>query len=257
MGSDPGYLSRHRQKLKLGRWRALYLLFIERLDCRSLVEVGAGSPESLSLAPAAVTEKHAIDAGNEFQADFERRGAVFHQCDLDAGAGPELRNIDVAVCSDVFEHLRTPLRTLGMIADMLGPEGVLFSHVPNEFLWRDILPILRGRKEAVLYHGGFEEWENPHLRRFSDIGFRRFLETRFTFNLKITEFHYEKWPRRLVKFGIPVPFGMEPGPTYASTNSPQVYQRLCAIKEELLKNRKATRSQLRELYRKGEELGLK
>lgn len=255
MSEESSYLRRHRRKLKLGRWRALYLLFIQRMDRRSLVEVGAGSPEFLALAPAMIAEKHAIDCGTEFQADFERIGAQFHRCDLDLGPDPELENMEIAVCSDVFEHLRDPLRTLKMIGGMLAPEGVLFSHVPNEYLWHNVLPIMRGLREGVLYHDGFSEWENPHLRRFTDIGFHRFLQTQFTFNLKITEFYYNKWPRRLARVGITLPYCMEPGPTYASTNSAVVYERLCAIKGELLRDRKRTRSLLRDLYRREEESG--
>lgn len=249
-GSD--YLARHGRKMKLGRWRALYLLFIEQLGGRSLVEVGSGSPDFLAMTPATLTEKHAIDAGTEFQGEFESLGALFHLCDLDHGQAPKLKHIDVAVCSDVFEHLRDPMRTLEMIGNMLGPDGVLFGHVPNEFLWRDILPIMRGQREAVLYHQGFQEWENPHLRRFSDTGFRRFLETRFTYNLKITEIYYDKWARWLVRLGFTPPFCMEPGPTYVSTNSAAVYERLCTIKTGLFRDRKETKRKLRELYR-GEE----
>ncbi|MFZ2630389.1 MAG: methyltransferase domain-containing protein [Desulfosalsimonadaceae bacterium] len=253
MIEESGYLLRHRRKLKLGRWRALYLLFIERMDSRSLAEVGSGSPEFLALAPAMISKKHAIDVGTEFQADFARFGVVFHHCDLDQGPAPDLENIEIAICSDVFEHLRNALRALKMIGELLAPEGVLFSHVPNEYLWHDVLPILRGLREGVLYHDGFNEWENPHLRRFTDIGFQRFLQTQFTYNLKITEFFYKKWTRRLAGLGIAPPYCMEPGPTYASTNNAEVYKRLCDIKKKLLLDRKATRKLLFDLYRQGEE----
>ena len=255
LSEESSYLIRHRRKLKLGRWRALYLLFIERMDSRSLAEVGSGSPEFLALTPAMIAEKHAIDVGAEFQAEFARFGAVFHLCDLDQGPAPDLGNIEIAVCSDVFEHLRDPLRTLKMIGDLLAPEGVLFGHVPNEYQLHNVLPIMRGLREGVLYHDGFNEWENPHLRRFTDIGFHRFLQNQFTYNLKITEFYYKRWPYRLTRLGIVPPYCMEPGPTYASTNSAVVYERLCAIKKELLRDRKRTRNLLLELYRQGEELG--
>lgn len=255
MSEESSYLLRHRRKLKLGCWRALYLLFIQRMDSRILAEFGSGSPEFLALAPAMIAEKHAIDFGAEFQADFARFGAVFHQCDLDQGPPPDLENIEIAVCSDVFEHLRDPLLTLKMIGDLLAPEGVLFAHVPNEYLWHYVLPIMRGLREGVLYHDGFNEWENPHLHRFTDIGFHRFLRTQFTYNLKITELFYNKWSRRLTRLGIAPPYCMEPGPTYASTNSAVAYERLCAIKKELLRDRKRTRNLLRDLHRQGEELG--
>ncbi len=225
----------HRWK-GVGAWRALYLWFLRDLGPSSLIEFGSGDPSFLSLvAPAC--RRIAVDGNPALARDYAAAGIEFHCLDLDRDGLPEgLSGLGAAVCSDVFEHLVFPARLLGLIAGCLGPEGVLFSHVPNEFRWRRTWRIVLGRRTSV-YHHGAEEWNDPHLRRFTDIGYRRFLSQRFRYNLKINDLRYRGWARTLARLRIPVPYGLEGGPTYASTNNDAVYRRLVEIKERLRRDR--------------------
>ena len=245
------YNAKHKGRLTLGRWRALYLIFIEHLGGNRILEVGAGSPEFLVHAQA--QEKYAIDVGDQFAAAFEAVGVRFYQLDLDMADVPRLRDIDIVVCSDVFEHLRFPMRTLQGIRNTLSARGVVFSHVPNEFLWTEIAPILRGKTNCMLGHNEFTEWDNPHLRRFTDVGYRHFLSEQFEYNLKISEFYYRKLARYLTVLGMKPPYCMEPGPTYVSTNSVVVYRKLTVIKSELMGARRSVKRCLRRLRAVGVE----
>lgn len=221
----------HRWK-GVGAWRALYLWFLRRLDPTSIVEFGCGDPAFLQLV-GPEWERIAIDGNDRLRSEYEKLGIGFYRMDLDRDGLPaEIRDIGVAVCSDVFEHLIFPTSLLEKIEHCLGRNGVLFSHVPNEFQWRRTLRILLGRRAAV-YHHGAEEWNDPHLRRFTDLGYRRFLAQRFRYNLKINDLRYRGWARVLSGCRLPVPYGLEGGPTYASTNDPEVFRRLASIKENL------------------------
>ena len=133
-------------------------------------------------------KRFALDGNAELAASYEKTGIEFFHVDLDRGELPSvLEGCDVAVCSDVFEHLVYPQHSLQGIARCLGPKGILFSHVPNEFRLLPVLRIMLGLRDSVLFHQGrgCTEWDNPHLRRFTDRGYRAFLENRFRFNLRL------------------------------------------------------------------------
>jgi SAM-dependent methyltransferase len=211
-----------------GRWRPLYLAFIHRLSPGSVVELGAGDPAFLEAIAGSV-KRFALDGNAELAASYEKTGIEFFHIDLDRGTLPAvLAGCDVAVCSDVFEHLVYPERSLQGIAQCLGPNGILFSHVPNEFRLFPVLGILLGLRESVLFHKGrgCREWNNPHLRRFTDRGYRAFLETRFRYNLNLTPWGYRTPARVLHTLRLPVPYFLQGGPTYVSTNNSTVYAKL-------------------------------
>ena len=88
------------------------------------------------------------------------------------------------------------------------------------------------RRQSVFFHNGKEQ-SNPHLRRFTDIGYRNFLENEFTYNLYIPDLNYKGVKSLLSKINIPIPFGFQFGPTYISTNSKKKLKEIESIRSSL------------------------
>ena len=182
----------------------------------SIVEVGAGAPDFLVRAP--FSAKTAIDVDDYYRKEFEKEDIRFLVLDLNdaqpAGLGP----FDVAICSDVFEHLLWPSKALETLAAWLGEGGVLLSHVPNEFRLKKTLKVMFGMSEGIGFHKGMREWNDPHLRRFTDRGYRCFLETCFRNNYRLSALYPSGQQKRFRLVGLEAPFCLQPGPTYLSTN---------------------------------------
>ena len=76
----------------------------------------------------------------------------------------------------MFEHLVHPHHLAKEIHRVLGKEGRLYAHVPNQFTLLDRLQIAGGRSMVVpRWFKGSHEWDFPHLRFFTQHGFRSFL----------------------------------------------------------------------------------
>jgi SAM-dependent methyltransferase len=227
-----GYLDRSFEAKGIGGWRKLYLSFIDDLAPYAVIELGAGTPDFLSGIDA--ERRTAVDIGTRYEEAFRKRGIAFACRDLEHDRIADLGPADVAICSDVFEHLINPAAVLDRVADVLGESGILFSHVPNEYRLGHIVRVMLSKSDTVLFHKnkGAREWSDPHFRRFSDTGYRSFLSRRFAHNLKLSDLRYG-WPARLVRrLGMPVPYCLQGGPTYASTNDPKVFERLVELKQE-------------------------
>ncbi|HVX56151.1 MAG TPA: methyltransferase domain-containing protein [Candidatus Saccharimonadales bacterium] len=224
------YLDTSFKSKGIGGWRKLYLSFIGDLAPFSVIELGAGAPEFLEQVEA--ERRVAVDIGLRFADAFRQRGIGFVCRDLEKETLADLAPADVAICSDVFEHLVNPDRALENIALMLGQRGVLFSHVPNEYRLGHVLKVMLDRSDTVLFHKNNAEWDDPHFRRFSDRGFRRFLARRFRYNLSLADLHFDRPARLLRTLGFRVPYCLAGGPTYASTNDAAVHGRLLELKKE-------------------------
>jgi SAM-dependent methyltransferase len=225
------YLDRNFEPKGVGGWRGLYLRFIDMLAPASIVEFGAGAPDFLDRIEA--KRRVAVDIGQRFSDEFERRNIEFFRRDLEADSISEVGKADVAVCSDVFEHLINPAVALNKIAGALRSSGVLFSHVPNEFRLGHTIKVMAGRKPSLLFHASSHEWDDPHVRRFTDVGYRLFLGREFKFNLPLTDLRYGRPARLIRRLGLNVPYGLQGGPTYASTNEEPTYERLVELKKEI------------------------
>jgi SAM-dependent methyltransferase len=223
------YLERSFQAKGIGGWRALYLSFIEELAPRAVIELGAGTPQFLERVEAA--RRVAVDAGRHYAEEFSARGIEFSCRDLERDELDDLGPVDVAICSDVFEHLISPAVALDNIAGLLGDHGVLFSHVPNEYRLGHVLRVMLSARPTVQFHRSAQEWDDPHFHRFSDIGYRNFLARRFRFNLKLSDLRYGRPARLLRRLGLSVPYCLQGGPTYASTNDERIFLRLTELKK--------------------------
>jgi SAM-dependent methyltransferase len=224
------YLDTSFRAKGIGGWRRLYLSFIQDLAPCSVIELGAGAPEFLEQVEAG--RRIAVDIGRRYAEAFRERGIGFVCRDLERDSLADLWPADVAICSDVFEHLINPNQALENISVMLGERGVLFSHVPNEYRLGHVLKVMLDRSDTVRFHNGNAEWDDPHFRRFSNRGFRRFLARHFRYNIPLADLNYDR-PARLVRaLGLRVPYCLSGGPTYASTNDPQVHARLVQLKVE-------------------------
>lgn len=224
------YLASSFERKGIGGWRKLYLSFITDLAPESVIELGAGSPDFLDRIEA--RRRVAVDVGTDFAEEFERRNIRFARRDLERDALSDLGPADVAICSDVFEHLLNPALALDRICEVLKPQGILFSHVPNEYRLSHMWRVMTGKSPTVQYHKGHAEWDDPHFRRFSDIGYRAFLSRRFRHNLRLTDLRYGGMARLLKRLGTAVPYCLQGGPTYASTNDNNIFERLSELKKE-------------------------
>lgn len=205
-----------------GLWRPLYAQIIQELKVDSVAELGAGSPDLLE-ALEQVSRRVAIDGGTRWREKFLEGGIAFHLIDLNSSVLPALKPFQAVVCTDVLEHLLFPRRVLEWIAQTLLTEnGILISHVPNEFTLRRNLGIMTGRRDAVYFHPELDEDADPHLRRFTRIGFQRLLQCSFRHNRSFSELNYSWTARSFARCRFPVPYCLQPGPTYISTNSDEM-----------------------------------
>lgn len=94
-----------------------------------------------------------------------------------------------------------------------------------------------GLRTSVRYHKGFEEWEDPHLRRFTDIGFDKFLAQHFEYRLRIVDLRYTAFMRLLSRLGLKMPFFLEYGPTYICTNDREKFDQIVRLKRRLVADR--------------------
>jgi SAM-dependent methyltransferase len=134
------------------------------------IDVGCGdgskSGEWLSRHAAAYT---GFDVSSHAVQLARARGFEAHLVD-DASALPlSDASVDVAVCSEVLEHLFDPLAAVREIRRVLQSGGTLIVTVPNIVNWRSRLDFaLLGR-----WHPGGDElsvsqpWRDPHIRFFT------------------------------------------------------------------------------------------
>ncbi len=219
----------------LGGWRSIYLEMIRQIaGASSAIEFGAGDPAFLSALPETIRDRRAVDGTQTYKSAFTESGVALSVHDLDRPGYTAPQAYDIAVCSDVFEHLLNPEIALGIIAENLNENGVLFAHVPNEFVLKKTLCVMSGRSEAIYNHAHCEEWTHPHLHRFTNIGFRKFLSLRFRYLIDIADLKKSRVRTIMHALHIPVPYCLRGGPTYACTNDPARAQELQGIKENLV-----------------------
>jgi len=232
MAHNPeAYLSDAFTARGIGTWYKLYLRFLEDDPDIEILDIGAGSPDFLKAVSA--RRRMALDVSDLFRVDFESAGIGFCKADIERDPIDGLGRFDVIVCSDVFEHLVSPQVALDKITRALKPEGVLFAHVPNEFRLGHMARVMLGRAESLRFHRNQEEWTDPHLRRFTEVGFRKFLGTAFRFNLRLHDLKYGRRNRILQRLLGDVPYCLQPGPTYLSTNSEATWRRYSQLKLRL------------------------
>lgn len=225
------YLESAFQDKGVGGWRALYLEIIAALKPEAVIELGSGAPDFLLRTGA--SRAIAVDLGDRYKDVFEAAGVRFLQRDLDRDRLADVGQVDLAICSDVFEHLIHPMFALDSIAEILPPAGVLLSHVPNEYRLGPALGIMLGRRETTQFHTASREWDDPHFRRFSERGYLAFLQHRFRYNLPLADLRYAGVAKWLGRLGVTPPYCLQGGPTFASCNDAATYERLVAIKVRL------------------------
>ena len=217
---------------KSNKWRKLYLNILNGYKINKVLEVGAGTPDFLKNVNAKY--KLALDGGVKFKEEFEKNNIDFYEVDLDYGNLPLLKDLDLIVASDVLEHLIYPLRTLNFVYNSLNANGIFISHVPNEFYYTYMIKILLGLKTSNIFHSEIEEYKNPHIRRFTKIGYLDLLRTKFKYNLYISDLYYNLLAKILKSLKINPPYMIEPGPTFISTNNKNAYEFFLNKKKKLI-----------------------
>jgi len=218
----------------IGKWRQLYIKLLKELSYDSILEIGAGSPEF--LINSGIKRKVAIDYGSKFREEFEKNKIDLIQLDLNHEDfnNKIIGKYDIVVCSDVFEHLISPKKTLEMIKKNINDDGILLSHVPNEFRIRNMLNIMFRGRTSQIFHPWKKEYDDPHVRRFTKTGYKEFLSLEFSFNLYLSDIKYESLARIFKFLRLKVPYTLEPGPTFLSTNNKKTYENFLLIKEKII-----------------------
>lgn len=229
--TEPDYLRDVHVSKGVGTWRGLYLTLLDEVRPGSVLDVGAGTPDFLARVTAA--RRVAVDVGDRYAEDFRAAGIDFHLRDVEREGLDDLGPFDVAVCSDVLEHLRDPAGALRHIAAALAPDGALIAHVPNEFTLRHLVRVALGGGEAVAFHAGVPEWADPHLRRFTAGGFERFLHLAFRHLLPLHDLRYGRAARVARALAGRVPYGLAPGPTFVATNDAATLARYAEAKRRV------------------------
>ena len=140
-------------------WRKIYLRILKDSPFNSIVGYGAGDPALLASLPAEKI-KLAIDGTDIYQNVFKSEKIDLKTHDLNKTGLKIPFQSDVAVCSDVFEHLHEPELCLKTIFDNLNSQGILFAHVPNEFILKKTLKVMLGFEEAIYNHAHCNEWNH-------------------------------------------------------------------------------------------------
>ena len=212
-------------KLKgLGSWRQLYIEILSKLPFKSIIEIGSGDPGFLSELNHFET-RVGVDANPLLKGKYDALGVDFFCYDIESYDLENIGKFDVVVCSDVFEHLLNPLSLLMKIERLLNYDGILISHVPNEFDLYSMLKVMFAGKESVVWHKDSSEFDNPHLRRFTNTGYKKFLSECFKYNVSINSLLYGFPLKFLYKHDDYIPYCLQKGPTYISTNSIDVKTR--------------------------------
>lgn len=217
--TSKSYLQTYQRDRGIGSWRSLYLRIMQHLAVDSVLEVGAGSPAFLAACSAPV--RVAVDVADDNAEAFVANGIDFFTKNMDCDDLSDIGTFDVIVCSDVFEHLLSPHHAITKIRHSLNTDGLLFSHVPNEFIFKKIIKIMFGTKTSVNFHSQElpDEWNDPHLRRFTQIGYVKMLQQQFKYNINIGYFRYSSLAKFIHNTRLNVPYTLQKGPTYISTNS--------------------------------------
>jgi hypothetical protein len=86
-----------------------------------------------------------------------------------------------------------------------------------------------GMSNSLYFHRNSEEWTDPHLRRFTLIGYKRFLALRFKYNIHISHLRYSRMVKFLHNCFLKVPYCLQGGPTFISTNDSYTYQDVLSL----------------------------
>jgi SAM-dependent methyltransferase len=103
---------------------------------------------------------------------------------------------DALVCTDVLEHLISPMTLLREIHRVLKPDGVAVIGIPNQFDLAGRLRILTGGNLLAPWdHKDFDAWTYFHLHFWTLTDFADFLREG---GFKIVKQHYSQSPSNLV-----------------------------------------------------------
>jgi SAM-dependent methyltransferase len=119
-----------------------------------------------------------IDISGEPLAQAQSHGYKTVQHDLVEPLPFADATFDVAVATDILEHMVEPLRLLLEVKRVVRPDGFLILSVPNHFFLSNRLRILRGRGLVLPWsnHQAYQDWNYFHLRYFRWESFCALLE---------------------------------------------------------------------------------
>ena len=97
-------------------WRKLYLKFISSFNVDSVIEFGSGDPAFLFEVSKIAKDVAGIDANYKLEEMYQEKGIDFYCIDLNSTEKLDInKKFDIAICSDVFEHVLYPIKTLNLI----------------------------------------------------------------------------------------------------------------------------------------------
>ncbi|MBX9813265.1 MAG: class I SAM-dependent methyltransferase [Sphingomonas sp.] len=146
------------------------------IEGKKVVEFGCGFGHNLELFRDAneVVGLEGLAAAVE---KAQAAGLDVRYCDLNGPTALPDGYFDVALCLDVLEHLNEPLVALTEIKRTLKSGGIAILNVPNHFDLAGRMKIMLGRSlDTHNFFPEHDEWNNPHIRFFTNKGFVRLVE---------------------------------------------------------------------------------
>lgn len=171
---DPqAYLQRTFKSKGIGTWHELYLEFLESQPDLEVLVIGAGTPEPIAAAMLN-GRSHLMSGPTTGRAS--RRWRQHSLSPLSrrirsttwASSTSSSARMSWKICPNHGSRLPEWPRDRG--------PPLPFSHMsPKEFRFDHVIRVILGRIDAPLFHGGCNDWNDPHLRRFIE----RFPATEF------------------------------------------------------------------------------
>lgn len=117
------------------RWKIRTLAqIIERLNPRSILDVGAGDGALLSRVSSTKIQRVGVELADDALMKMNSLGIPGIKVDLEDGHLPfEDGKFDVVMCLDVLEHVFSPATLLSEIVRVTSPSGRVIISVPNAF----------------------------------------------------------------------------------------------------------------------------
>ncbi len=119
-------------------------------DVEKVLDFGAGRGELLEILLKTHPEWELTGTDILPRPEFLSRDVAWHQQDLNIPWVPE-KLFDLAICSEVIEHLENPRQLMRDLATLVRPGGWLILTMPNQESYRSLLSLwLRGNHVSFI-----------------------------------------------------------------------------------------------------------
>ena len=142
---------------------------------KKILDVGCG-PGGQSYKLTAQNEVFGVDISAKALEIAKSRGIKTCRINLETEELPFLNGFfDIALVTDVLEHVFDPKAVMRKIRRVLSDDGVAILIVPNHFSWHERVKILLGGGIVHSSHACCEDYDYFHIRYFRQCSFEKFI----------------------------------------------------------------------------------